>query len=46
MAEQNPYDRRTQPALWQQWLNDQVAEHDREQEESGNENQTFEINPE
>lgn len=24
----NPYDRRTQPNEWQQWINDQVTTHD------------------
>lgn len=28
MAESNPYDPRTQPAEWQQWLNERIAEHD------------------
>ena len=29
-------------AEWQEELNRQIAEHDRQQQESGNENQTFE----
>lgn len=46
MTEKNPYNPRTEPEQWQAWLNDQVAQHDAEQQSSGNENQNFEINPE
>jgi hypothetical protein len=30
---------------YQEWLNKQVAQHDAEQQQSGNPNQTFEIAP-
>jgi hypothetical protein len=35
----NPYDRKTQPAEWQAWLNEQIRQHDEEVKKQ----QAFEI---
>lgn len=45
MGDENPYDKKTQPQLWQQWLNARIAEHDAKQKNSSDEGQNFEINP-
>lgn len=43
MTEQNPHPKGS-PA-WQQWLNDRIAEHDRQVAAQNNPNQEFEIAP-
>ncbi len=43
MAEKNPYEKGTPE--WQQWFNDQVAQHDEQAKKSDDEGQQFEIAP-
>jgi hypothetical protein len=45
MAESNPYNRKTHPAEWQEWINQQVAAHAQEQKDSGNKFQQDEVSP-